>query len=224
MIHIEKGQAPAELAQAVREMRSTPDATVSYENLRKDAKDAVKESLVAEQHGLCAYCERRVRADGKSSIEHIVPQHGPDGVDRPAESLDYGNMLAVCRPGDGTRTCDRSRGNAPMRVSPLDKRTLAGIRYTRGGEIHSSDPVIDHDLCVTLNLNDAEAHLPQGRRRAWESVNKMVAKIAGKGAGRHAASECEKMREALLASDIYPEHAGLILARLDHFIGKFGRS
>lgn len=85
------------------------------------------ESLVREQHGICAYCMRRIETGSKSSIEHVIPQSDADGVKHPVESLDYNNMLAVCKFNDVTLTCDSSRHNTPMKVNPLVRQTLEGI-------------------------------------------------------------------------------------------------
>lgn len=220
MIHIEKRRAPDALAQAVRAMRSTPDSSVNYGEL-KGEKRIVQESLVAEQHGLCAYCMRRIDADKGSSIEHVIPQHGADGTDNLDKSLDYGNMLAVCVPRGGVLTCDKSRGNRALKVNPLDERTLSGIKYTRDGRIGSDDPDIDHDLNVTLNLNDRAAYLPQNRRAAWEHVNNRIAKFAKRGGEKGKLRECQRLKAALLEQDEYAEYIGVLLYRLDHFIDKF---
>lgn len=224
MIHIKKSSPPAELAREVAALRGTPDARVCYANL-KTSKQPVKDSLVQEQHGLCAYCMRRIKADGRSSIEHIIPQHDADGTPHDRESVDYGNMLAVCRPNSGPLTCDRSRGNMPMRVNPLDASTLRGIRYTRDGEVCSADDAVDNDLKNTLNLNSGDGYMCEGRAAVWRAVNKEISRIAKKcGNSNHRLlSECERKKKALLSSDIYPEYVGVILFRLDHFIRKFSQ-
>ena len=223
MIHIEKGPAPAALARAVCGMRGTPDQTVGFTELRGEEKRAVAESLVADQHGLCAYCMRRIDAGSGSSIEHIVAQHGAGGESNLAESMDYGNMLAVCVPRSGALTCDKSRGNKPLRVNPLDERTLSGIRYTRDGLIRSDDPDVDHDLDKVLNLNEKAAYLPKNRSVVWERVNRQISNLAEHGGGRDKLrAACQKMRANLLGQEEYAEYIGVMLYRLDHFIKKFG--
>ena len=36
-------------------------------------KEKIRQSLVEEQHGLCAYCMRRIQNSDKMSIEHWYP-------------------------------------------------------------------------------------------------------------------------------------------------------
>ena len=53
-------------------------------------KTEVKEVLVREQKGLCAYCMRRIYRDSHCKIEHLVP------LSRDKEkALDYHNLLGV---------------------------------------------------------------------------------------------------------------------------------
>lgn len=224
MIKITKSKPPRELLVAIRELRRTPNARVCYEEL-KGAKQQTKESLVREQHGLCAYCMRKIRADERASIEHIIPQRDSDGTRHDAESVDYGNMLAVCRPKDGPSTCDRSRKNTPMKVNPLNEDTLRGIRYTREGKIYSDDPAVNVDLDNTLNLNCEDGYMCEGRAEAWGEVDQIIYSKAEKcgNSNRRLLAECKKMKQSLLSSDLYPEYAGVILFRLDHFIRKFSR-
>lgn len=225
MIHINKGSAPLELGQAVREMKRTPDCVPSYDNLRGDTREAIKRSLIAEQHGLCAYCMRKIAPEGGSSIEHIIPQHGEDGRHNLEESLDYGNMVAVCRRQGSPLTCDMSRGNKTMKVNPLVERTLSGIRYTREGEIHSSDPEIDHDLNDTLNLNSRDGYMCQGRKQVWRQLSGKINVIAGgrdsEASRQSLLNRCVQMRRDLLDSEHYPEYIGVLLYRLDHYIRKY---
>lgn len=224
MIPIKKSSPPAELAKEVFALKNTPDIRLCYENL-KASKQPIKDSLVKEQHGLCAYCMRRIRADKHSSIEHIVPQHDADGTPHDRESVDYGNMLAVCRPKSGPLTCGRSKGNAHMKVNPLDPSTLSGIYYTRDGRIRSTDDAVDADLKKTLNLNSEDGYMLEGRAAVWRAVDKEISRIAKRcgNSNRRLLLECKRTKQALLSSDLYPEYAGVILFRLDHFIRKFSQ-
>ena len=59
------------------------------------SKDIIREALLEEQHGLCAYCMKRLKDDGRhTTIEHLIP-HSRDKE----KSLDYGNMAAGCKGG-----------------------------------------------------------------------------------------------------------------------------
>ena len=55
----------------------------------------VKEVLVREQKGLCAYCMRRIYRDSHCKIEYLVP------LSRDREkALDYHNLRGVCDGGE----------------------------------------------------------------------------------------------------------------------------
>lgn len=62
-------------------------------------KEEIRQSLLEEQHYLCAYCMKRIKNDGlHTTIEHWEPL----SVNKD-KALEYDNMLAVC---DGGRKAD----------------------------------------------------------------------------------------------------------------------
>lgn len=67
------------------------DWTPTYDDLRGVQKQAVHESLIREQGGICCYCENSVDV-ANSHIEHLRPQ-SKNFVD----PLDYNNMLCSCQ-------------------------------------------------------------------------------------------------------------------------------
>ena len=73
-------------------------------------------------------------------------------------------------------TCDKKRGNAPLTVNPLDAATLATISYTSDGKIRSSDPIINDDLNIRLNLNCSEeaVTLPENRKAVLDTIQEQV--------------------------------------------------
>lgn len=154
MLPISKGPAPRELSSAVRRIKGTPGATLSWSNLDAAERGATLRSLLDEQGHLCAYCMRRI-SEKNAHVEHIKPQSVGRGGDDP-DSVDYTNLLAVCDGFAGSPaglTCDRARGDAPLTVNPLCLETLEGIRYLRDGHITSDQDDIDDDLDERLNLN-----------------------------------------------------------------------
>lgn len=73
-------------------------------------KDKVKECLIKEQNGLCAYCQKSIDI-GNSSVDHVLP-HGLNGN----YSTHYHNLVAVCKDSkvvDGKAHCDTSKGQIP---------------------------------------------------------------------------------------------------------------
>lgn len=140
-------------------------------------KDDVRDSLLEEQGGLCAYCMSRISKDSMK-IEHWIPQKNEYYADTHSQSdcdklaIEYGNMLGVC-PGKGFGTghdhdtCDTHRGNKRIKVTPLDEYIVGTIRYDHKGFIASSDDSIQIDIQETLNLN--EESLVANRKSAWDA-------------------------------------------------------
>lgn len=149
-------------------------------------KQIIRNNLFEEQHGLCAYCMRKI--DKKSfNIEHYIPINQDY-----KKALDYNNMLGVCDGGEKKhsedkskfRCCDRSRDNeCKLFVNPLNKNHIDSIYYLKTGEIKSSNPRIQSDL-DSLNLNGqknkdgklviTDIDFIMGRKSAYEDYCKML--------------------------------------------------
>lgn len=237
MIPIKKGAAPRELKQNVALLRSNPQTPATYAILRKDAKSAVLHSLLEEQGYLCAYCMRRIgeNSDAGATIEHIIPQRDINGTRHDKESLDYGNMLAVCNggmPSDGRHvtpsvlTCDKHRGNAPMTVNPLKPHTLSSIKYRGNGVIYSTDSQVDHDLNETLNLNSELAPQRFGRKAVIDEVNAYLTREFKSRGIDHDRKAKKAFCQRQLARASKPwqkkdEYIGVLIFQLEKFISKF---
>lgn len=189
MLPIKKGAAPKQLADAVRRIKGTPDATLSWRNVSADERKATLQALLNEQGSLCAYCTRRVSVN-TAHVEHFVPQSEAAGLDDPL-SLDYRNLLAVCDGLEGSEeglTCDRARGNAPLTVNPLSSETLESIRYRRDGKMLADDPVIERDVAETLNLN--HPLLVRNRGAALRALFARLEREGSRGGKRRVLSLC----------------------------------
>ena len=204
MIPIQKGAAPIELELKIKEIKATPDTTLNWPNVsgtlrladgtEKSVVDAVKQALLRDQGGICAYCMRRIDL-GSSHVEHIVPQAEGRGSDDPL-SVDYGNMLAVCdgfKGDDNGLTCDRARGNKHMTVNPLKPQTLVDIRYFRYGRIRSERSEIMDDLTKTLNLN--QETLRKNRKAVIDELGRYFNRLDEKG--KSVRAHCKKQLDAL---------------------------
>ena len=134
---IQKGPEPASLTQH----RQQPHA--DYDNYGDKA--ALRQSLVAEQHGLCCYCQSRIRATPEGmKIEHWQCQ-----ADHPARQLDFGNLHGACLGGHGRpereQHCDTRKGNNGLCFSvcdpahPIERQ----IRFLGDGTIKADDAAID---------------------------------------------------------------------------------
>ncbi len=118
-------------------------------------KDALRQSLLAEQRGLCCYCQSRIRPDVTSmKIEHWQCQ--TNYADR---QLDYRNLLGACLGGHGhparEQHCDTRKGSAELCFCPADPThpIEQRIKFLGNGEIASDDDVINAELKDILNLN-----------------------------------------------------------------------
>jgi len=181
MIEIKKGKEPDSFVRYKR----NPNA--SYQDMDKDVKKELLESLIREQGHLCAYCMRRIPEKralpygvSKVSIEHWFAQNPEDGEDI-GQGLDYGKMLAVCAGNRGCgniedMTCDAKRGNDELKVNPCNPSTLEGIGYRANGQSLSTNAAINEDLNQKLNLNCAAISLPQTRLGVLNEFLKQVKK------------------------------------------------
>jgi uncharacterized protein (TIGR02646 family) len=100
MKRVLKGAEPASLAS----FRSA-EPSAAWEEMRNDALHNGKETYkdcraksIADQHGLCAYCECRIDSESHSRVEHFHPKS--DTSTRHNWHLDWQNMLATCDGGE----------------------------------------------------------------------------------------------------------------------------
>lgn len=179
MVVIHKGEQPNALT------REKAAGVRRYDELRTQTKNDIRDALLREQGNLCAYCMSRIHK-GDMKIEHYVAQHPAAGGDD-ALTVDYGNMIAVCRGNEGQplayQTCDTHKGNARLTVNPFQQGSIDTITYKTDGVIQSGDAAIQHDLDVVLNLNYKNGHLIQNRKAALQTLQKWVSKDLK---GRHA--------------------------------------
>lgn len=211
MLPIEKGAEPRELAEGIRRMRSTPDASVRWGNLDRGERGATLRALLRDQGNLCAYCMRRITEES-AHVEHIVPQSMVASGDDPA-SVSYKNLLAVCDGFEGNKaglTCDRARGNASLSVNPLKPETLKSIRYRQDGRILSEDPEVEKDLDETLNLN--QDLLVRNRKAALTEAFKRLERWGRHGGRGFVAKRCSRyIEEHLSRVDMREPYDGAVI-------------
>lgn len=95
-------------------------------------KANIREALFKEQHGLCAYCMRRISLDGQNTtIEHWYPLSKSK-----EKALDYSNMLGVCHGGRKSKEsmhrvlcCDASKDEQLITIDPFNKSHMDDIAY-----------------------------------------------------------------------------------------------
>lgn len=148
MLHIKKGRIPSSF------LTFSQKDDAHFDTMPTDVKQELRESLWREQGGICAYCMKKIEANGTSmKIEHFQARNE-------ANELVYKNLLAVCHGGDRGlaehQTCDTRKGDKELHVSPLDKATMQRIYYSNGGEIFIDDSSLQQELNLILNLNDED--------------------------------------------------------------------
>ena len=165
MLHIQKGAPPKELAEKIIEITKSDEWKKAEEDnsvlLRsffdKLDKQSLREMLVKEQHGLCAYCMKRIEPDAKMNIEHFIPIKGHKRT-----VLDYKNMLGCCKGGGDEAEaknrllcCDAAKKDQEITIDPRDKPMMEKIRYRKDGRIYVSpeDKALQHDIDFVLMLN-----------------------------------------------------------------------
>ena len=111
MIKLEKGDEPKVLARnSAKWTRVVVTKLKAKETLTKTEKNRynhpeIKQSLIAETHGKCAYCESKLRHISFGDIEHVVPKS-----DEPYMWFIWQNLTLACD------VCNTKKSNAT--VSP----------------------------------------------------------------------------------------------------------
>jgi uncharacterized protein (TIGR02646 family) len=136
--HIRKGKEPAELRSWRLANKSTPQ-NLRYQNVPKNALEAIRIALLKEQGFLCGYTMMRVDLR-KGHIEHIQAQ----SLKRDLQ-ISFSNMV-YCYPGDGAPHCafgahakDGRAVEARMFVSPLDPTCETRFTYRENGGVSAAN-------------------------------------------------------------------------------------
>lgn len=115
MLYIKKEGLPNDISNRIIQLSKSEE----WKNISEDDTDAirymfdnefpkndVKRVLLHEQHGICAYCMKRIRMDNHFGVEHLMPlSKCKDGA------IDYNNMSGVC---DGGRKDNWKAGSCSL--------------------------------------------------------------------------------------------------------------
>ncbi len=176
-------------------------------------KNEVKEILLHEQRGICAYCMRRIHLDNHSRVEHLVPLSK-----NKEKAIDYNNLLGVCDGGEKVTgdsghvlCCDAHKKETEMELSPFNKVQMDKIAYDKDGKIYTEprDVDMERDINDVLLLNgiqkkdgtvrDTSTELLKGRRDTYIRAKKMMNALNVKG--KCTSSVIKKLMEELYNSD-----------------------
>lgn len=240
MLYIEKEICPQEIAQEIAEKIcknqdvwdaiSEEPSPSETKTLRKTFfgslnSSQIREALLREQHGLCAYCMAQIDNSSATIIEHWYPLSMSKRL-----SMDYGNWLATCDGGQELRKiaqengekkkpacCDNKKENKIAQLSPLNREQMSKIVYNEDGLISYIDdeyPDNAKRICLeidqiyglngTLSQNgrpsenggyDTATGVVKGRVDAYRAINERI----------------EPIREGILSGDLSAEDARILV-------------
>lgn len=182
-----------------------------YDDLDKQTKDDIRQSLIEEQGYICCYCMRRIHlGKGGMRIEHWRSQSRYE-----TEQLDYGNLLASCdgQIETGKSHCDRSKGDLDITFNPSNPSIdiEASLKYLNDGTMESTDKRLMNDIDAVLNLN--LPRLKQNRQAIVRSVEKRLDKGPGKRS-RHYIEELLRAWESADDEGMFQPYSGVALYRI----------
>lgn len=185
----------------------------TFENMNKEAKQALRIALLTEQKFICAYCNGALKDDPlKTKIEHFKSQ-----FDKPELQLDYSNLLICCLGNQGKKindqTCDTRKANLGLKFSPTDQKISTLIDYENTtGIIKSRDQGFSQQLDEVLNLNLKT--LQNNRKAALNSLRDQLRR------GGNKTPNFAKIKEQLIQKEKLREYIGIVLVYLDKKIVK----
>ncbi len=167
-------------------------------------KKDIRKRLIADQHGLCAYCMRKINDENslRTKIEHFKPLSKYKDL-----VLDYENYILVCDGGEqvdishGSNRilcCDSKKKETEIVLNPLNHLQMEHIRYKSSGKIYYSDKndkvsasKRNDELNKVLGLNgkldkngniitDTSTEIVKGRRDAYNSTINFIQAIERK--------------------------------------------
>jgi len=181
MKQINKTAEPTSLVQHRAQQHS------NFDNLPFEAKEKLRQNLLAEQGYICCYCMKRIpekiEKDGTVNYDMKV-EHFQCQDNFSALQLAYSNLLGACTGNEGKpkklQTCDTKKANHNLSINPTSIQSCEMLfKYNADGEISSlNDNVeIDRQLNDILNLNMQT--LKDGRSEIYIEVQEKV-RIEGK--------------------------------------------
>lgn len=232
MLYIKKEGLPYNLNSQIIELRKSDEWKKIRENDTESIrhifdnqfpKSEVKEVLIHEQKGLCAYCMRRIHMDSHSRVEHLTPLSK-----NKEKAIDYNNMLGVCDGGEkvvGQQNrilcCDAHKKEKEIIISPLSSIQMEKIAYKTDGLIYTEpkDEEMEKDINEVLLLNgiqkkdgtvrDTATELLKGRKDTYNRARKMMERLNKNG--KCTSVNVKKLMDSILAQEELEEYAGVKL-------------
>ena len=214
-----------ELSKSKKWKNISEDDTTAIRNAFNNdfPKNEVKAVLLHEQHGICAYCMKRIHMDNHSRVEHFVPLSRNKKM-----AIDYNNMLGVCDGGEKTTgnqghilCCDAHKKETEIMISPLNKAQMDKIVYDSEGRIYTKprDDGMERDINEVLLLNgiqkkdgtvrDTSTELIKGRKDAYGRAKRMMETLNTKG--KCTSATLKKIMDELYKKEERDEFVGVQL-------------
>lgn len=196
-------QEPESLA---RYRKSYPQET--WEHFRRRSRNGyreVKQQILRDQHGLCAYCEIGIKlAQAEPEVDDFRVEHFyPKGATKERGHnyhLDWRNLLGVCHGGSQPyvpdaerryselkrdRSCDVPKGGKEISSWILNPLKIPGrVRIFRYAE-HSGKMFVDEDSCpqnlqrkARSTIRELNLNAPRLMRLRLEVIQKLEDEIA----------------------------------------------
>ncbi|MEQ9373237.1 MAG: TIGR02646 family protein [Coleofasciculus chthonoplastes F3-SA18-01] len=139
---ISKGTEPSSLTDWKRE-----NPHKGYKQLPVDIRHTIRQSALAEQFYLCAYCCQRIQDIEACHNEHVEAQKL-----NPRRTLDFSNIVASC---NTSNQCGDAHKSQPLPLTPLMTECETELRFKISGRVEG----LSERAIVTikvLNLGDHE--------------------------------------------------------------------
>ena len=169
--------------------------------LSPQQRQALRSLLLAEQNGLCVYCEKVIEEDN-CHIEHIRPQNSANShnlVEYLACKIGYENLVVSCeKEPNKNSTCGHRRGEVNLKqlkflINPVTENVTDYLRFNLTGNIVPVNELKAHQLSrasytiehLDLNSKLVDANyvknlLPQARLNAKAALTKLMLEMIQK--------------------------------------------
>lgn len=234
MKRVYKNQQEPEALRTFR--RKYPEET--WEHFRRRSRmgyKQVKECILRDQHGLCAYCEISIKLAEQEPevddfrVEHFFPK-GATLEGKHNYHLDWRNLLGVCHGGSQPyvpqaewryssqkrdRSCDVPKGGKAIADIILNPLKIPGkVRLFRYAE-HSGKMFVDEETCpkhlqwkARSTIRELNLNAPRLMRMRLEVIHKLEDEIA---AELEQGLTLTEVLEVMAESFLVPNYEGISL-------------
>jgi uncharacterized protein (TIGR02646 family) len=118
-----------------------------YSDIDDATRRSIREFLLREQYGLCAFCCQSI-----AGIEYCHNEHLRAQATNNAETLNYENIVASC---NTKRQCGAAHGSRPLLLTPVMPECETELRFKLSGRVEGLTDR-SKDAIQVLNLGDSE--------------------------------------------------------------------